>query len=165
MVCEGVKEYWSSVWRRKHWSNGFGFTSCSWWWKTCHRVWPFISFPQSFHFYEIVNHNSLLCLIMLVSLSIHTVYLSCYCLLQSYSQDTHAKRGMWEKLIVFFLIISRFSSLIYLYPFIIQKCQTLILHIFFIIHFFHWYYILIIYTYFLVLYFKLSFLLISQFCC
>lgn len=32
MVSEGLKEHWSGLWRRKHWFDGFGFPSCSWWW-------------------------------------------------------------------------------------------------------------------------------------
>ena len=42
IVYEGLKEHWSGLWRWKHWSNGFGFTSCSWWWQARYWVWhPF----------------------------------------------------------------------------------------------------------------------------
>ncbi|KAG6604421.1 Cytokinin riboside 5'-monophosphate phosphoribohydrolase LOG3, partial [Cucurbita argyrosperma subsp. sororia] len=36
MVGEGFEEHKPGVWRRKHRANGFGFTSRSWRWRTCH---------------------------------------------------------------------------------------------------------------------------------
>lgn len=38
ILFEGFEEHKSGVWRRKHRANGFGFTSCSWWWRACHWV-------------------------------------------------------------------------------------------------------------------------------
>lgn len=105
MVSEGLKEHWSGLWRRKHWFNGFGFPSCSWWWSACHRVSLFSS-PLFFFLVKFSlslfspkdfggkEDHEIRANYACVGLFLHWHYLSCYCLLQSYSQDTHASRGM-----------------------------------------------------------------------
>jgi len=59
-LFEGFKEHWSCVWRWKHWSHGFSFSSCSWWWSPCHWVYNtfffLFLFSSSFLFISKIKH-------------------------------------------------------------------------------------------------------------
>lgn len=89
---------------------------------------------------RIQKNQNQLCFVLCWSLSPLTLYFSCYCLLQSYSQDTHASRGMSaparRKSLVFFFFFFFFykvllSCCFLFYLFLFIKSQTLILFFFY----------------------------------
>ena len=56
MVVEGFKEYWSGIWRREYWLDGFNFSSCIWWWPPCHWVsFFFFFFFFLLEFYKLMD--------------------------------------------------------------------------------------------------------------